>query len=329
MLDDLRKIALRFQIDPENNIGHAAKVENVISVLANLNKSYKSFIKIELSKDDKYQKVFKNKKKIYEKFLRELELLIVDVKFDSFNSAIAPNIVSNQVPMFKDNTFIWKTTKFSEYKDFIVGGNYDDPEYINLISQKYTINERAEIFTPIFKSIDSNNNYCVNLLSFENKPIKKLLKPKQEKIKYYIENQKQEVQPEEKIINTFLKIKPNKDGTFDIKKSNVKEVLFVEELAHDTYPFQPDTIRFLDKLYILNAKLDCDVEFVENQYIIKNEKLDICVWGESRTEVEEAFSFAFCSLYNNFAQEIDNNLTEEAIILKNELKKIVKKVISY
>ncbi len=50
LLEGLKKIALRFHIDPKNTIGHAARVETVIKVLSDINKSYKNFLEIEFKK---------------------------------------------------------------------------------------------------------------------------------------------------------------------------------------------------------------------------------------------------------------------------------------
>ena len=65
--------------------------------------------------------------------------------------------------------------------------------------------------------------------------------------------------------------------------------------------------------------------FRSDTYIVENELLNICVWGETREDAEIAFAFNFHSLYLNFALEKDNKLSPDAILLKNKLLKIVKK----
>ncbi len=73
-------------------------------------------------------------------------------------------------------------------------------------------------------------------------------------------------------------------------------------------------------------KLDCEVSYDKGSYVIRNEKLDITVWGNSRDEAEAAFAFSFDALYQNFALEDDTKLTSDAIALKSDLHKIVKNI---
>jgi hypothetical protein len=99
---------------------------------------------------------------------------------------------------------------------------------------------------------------------------------------------------------------------------------FVYEHEHNTYPYKPDVIKFDKNIYDLSEKLDCKVIFEDNNYIISNDKFDLCVWGETREEAEQAFNFAFSALFQNFAKEYDENLSLEAKKIKNRLLKIVK-----
>ncbi len=95
----------------------------------------------------------------------------------------------------------------------------------------------------------------------------------------------------------------------------------------DTYPYTPDYIKFSDKIFLLNNELQCEVEFENDNYLIRNDEFDITVWGETREEAVEAFSFSFYSLYVNFHNESDKNLSEGAQSLKGKLKSIIKQVI--
>ncbi|MBM2816103.1 MAG: hypothetical protein HW421_2865 [Ignavibacteria bacterium] len=103
------------------------------------------------------------------------------------------------------------------------------------------------------------------------------------------------------------------------------EVLLAQ-IAKEIYPFTPKVIVQDNNIYLLNAKLFCKVEFLEDDYIIRNEEFDLTVWGDSRDEAEEAFAFAFDALYKNFVFEKDENLTEQARVLKNKLNHLVYKI---
>ncbi len=100
-----------------------------------------------------------------------------------------------------------------------------------------------------------------------------------------------------------------------------------EEVEHHTYPYRPDIISFSGMVYLLSRKLSCDVSYEEGMYLIRNEELDITVWGESREEAEEAFAFSFSALYKNFAQEEDTRLSPSALELKGSMNQLVKTVL--
>ena len=74
--------------------------------------------------------------------------------------------------------------------------------------------------------------------------------------------------------------------------------------------------------------MECTVEFEDGNYIIKNDELDLIVWGGSRKEVEDAFNFNFSALYANYCLEDDSKLSDMAIVLKIKLNNIIKTVIN-
>lgn len=180
MLDKLRDIAIRFQIDPDTTVGHAAKVTTVIKVLTEMNKSFSNLLELKFLKDDDFKDIYSKNNKVLDTIKDDLELLIV---------------------------------------------------------------------------------------------------------------------------------------------------VLIEELKHDTSPFKPNMIKFDTSIYILNEKLLCAVEYEDDCYTIKNASLDICVWGDTREEVEMAFAFSFHALYENFALETDDKLSAASKELKNKLLKLVKSIV--
>ena len=91
----------------------------------------------------------------------------------------------------------------------------------------------------------------------------------------------------------------------------------------DIYPFKPQYLTFNSHNYILREKLNAVVAYEDGNYIISNELLNITVWGKTRDEAEEAFAFAFHSLYENFVKENDKNLSPKSRRLKQALKSII------
>ena len=109
-----------------------------------------------------------------------------------------------------------------------------------------------------------------------------------------------------------------------IKKQKSKPVpRATKDAVPDTYPFKPQYLTFNGVNYILREKLNAVVSFEDGNYIISNELLDITVWGKTRDEAEEAFSFTFHSLYENFAKEQDKHLSARSLKLKQTLKKLI------
>jgi hypothetical protein len=102
-----------------------------------------------------------------------------------------------------------------------------------------------------------------------------------------------------------------------------KPVINKESGKKEIYPFKPQYLKFENSNYILGEKLNGIVTFEAGNYSIFNELLDITVWGKTRDEAEEAFAFAFHSLFENFAKEDDKNLTPNARRLKRTLRQLV------
>jgi hypothetical protein len=87
-------------------------------------------------------------------------------------------------------------------------------------------------------------------------------------------------------------------------------------------------IHYNDFRFVLNLELRADLKIEGRDYLISNNELDLTAWGNSREEAIDAFNFAFYSLYVNYYNEIDSNLTKDAVQLKNNLHKIIKIVIN-
>ena len=62
------------------------------------------------------------------------------------------------------------------------------------------------------------------------------------------------------------------------------EEIGVTYLTQDTYPFTPNLLQFDNAVYVLNEKLLCNVDYEDDMYVVENELLNICVWGETRED---------------------------------------------
>ncbi len=328
MIEKLKDIAFRIHIEPLKTVEHAAKVETVIKVLSDIYQSYNNYLEIEFLKNEEFKKVYDSNKKVLDTIKEELSLLVVDLNFSSFEAALAPDLVELQSPIFKNEVLEWKRETFNEYKDTIIGGDYENTNYLHKVAKRYNDDERVRIFKPLFSSFGDGKDYRINIKDKNHQILKALIQPEKTKDFYIpkITIEKLDI-PEYSTVQVFAKVRKEGD-TFKLNKKNLKEILYLEELEHDTYPFKPELIKFHETIFVLNKNLDCIVDFEDGNYIIKNDNLDLLVWGDSRKEVEEAFSFSFYSIYKNYYLEDNSNLSEEAILLKNKLKSLIKNVIN-
>jgi hypothetical protein len=327
MIEELKDIAFRIHIEPLKTVEHAAKVDTVIKVLSDIVKSYNNYLEIEFLKNDEYKKAFDSNKNVLETIKEQLNLLVVDLNFSSFEAALAPDLTELQSPIFTNEVLKWKKDTFENYKEDVILADYNNISFLQKVVNKYSEAERIKIFQPFFSSVGDGKDYKLNIKNQEHKIIKSLAQPEKAKINLYvpklISNQAEAIYGTAQV---FVKIRKGEDRP-KLTKKNVKEILYYEELEHETYPYKPDILKYNEKIFLLNKKLDCQVEYEDDSYIIKNEELDIVVWGSSREEVEEAFSFSFYALYLNYFLEENENLSDEARELKSKLAAIIKNIV--
>ena len=324
MIEQLKDIAFRIYINPLNTVEHAAKLDTVIKVLSDIRESYNNYLEIEFLRNENFKKIYDEDKKVLERIKANLGLLVVDLKYSSFEAALAPNFKDFNLSLFDDEVNNWKQDVYCGYKDNIISGDYDNEKYLQQIAKKYNEKERSKIFKPLFNSFSDGKEYEVILKDKNNNQIKILQQSEKSKLFYVSKPEKSKSQDTDyNIVQLFAKVRKD-DKNY---KVNLRNILYSEKLEHDTYPFKPDLIKYQNKIFVLNKNLDCVVEFEEGNYFIKNNELDIIVWGETRKEVEEAFSFSFYSIYLNYYDEEDTKLSDESILFKKELRKLIKKVI--
>lgn len=119
----------------------------------------------------------------------------------------------------------------------------------------------------------------------------------------------------------------NKNNKSSLPKHLRDSIVSYEEYEHDNYPFHPSKIAYQNITFVLKEHLNCNIEYKRGKYFISFTPLDISVWGKSREEAEEAFSFVFYSLYINYYLVKNSDLTSEAVALKKKIKGFIKEVV--
>lgn len=322
-------ISFRIHIEPIQHKHTAAGLDTVVKVLSKLMESYNNYIAIESFKNDRLKKYIEDNNSLLDTLQKELQLFIVDLNFGSFEAALAIDIPQDtEISLFHDDVTEWKNKTYLKYKkNFIEDANYEDEDYVSFIEKSYTPYERAKIFKPLFESFGDNKTYRLNINDATHKTVKTLRTPKNKKFYIPKSNSQMREQPQIETYQVAVKLKTENGSLDTFQKISIKDALYVEKLVHDTYPFKPDIIKYKDKVFPLSEKLNCTVDFEDGFYTIENEDLNILVWAESRQEAEDAFYFSFYALYDNYYNEDDSNLSEEAVILKNKLRKYITNIL--
>jgi len=324
MTNKLKDIAFRIHIDPQDTAQHATKVETLIKVLKNITISYKNFIEAEFLKNEEYKKVYSEDNNKLNKIRKELELLVIDLNFGSAELALAPAFEETK-EMFENPTRKWEVKTFKGFKQNVLYSDYNDTTFLSKIEKRYTKEERFKIYKPYFDIIDDTGSYKLNLKNKNNKIEKTILKPQKEFLDIILPKKKtKKKEVEYKTMNIVAQVAET-PGMYDLPISSIKKVISYKEIIADISPYNPSIIKYENTTFTLTHKLECIVTLEEDNFIIRNNELDITVWGQTRAEVEEAFAFTFSALYQNYYKEVDKNLTAKAKVLKNKLKSIIKK----
>jgi hypothetical protein len=184
MIEKLKDIAFRIHIEPLRTVEHAVKVETVIKVLSDIYQSYNNYLEIEFLKNEEFKKVYDSNKKVLDTIKEELSLLVVDLNFSSFEAALAPDLMELQSPIFKNEVLEWKRETFSEYKDIIICGDYENTNYLHKVGKRYNENERVRIFKPLFSSFGDGKDYRINIKDKNHQILKALIQPERTKSFY-------------------------------------------------------------------------------------------------------------------------------------------------
>lgn len=327
-LEALREIALRFKIDPVQTVGHAARVDSVLHALGGINNSFRAFIRAEFLKNPDFLREYQKSTKVLDAVLDKLQLLIVDVQFSSFAPAVVPDLSQASPGLFTQEVVAWETERFKEFRDDVVAADFENPDYFTYVARRYTEAERSAIFQPLFGAAGNGQHYTLKLLNSRYEEVRTVRPPAKEIQPFYQAPKAAFVAPVDayKTVQVFAKVRAD-ESLETLKKKDIQGFYYWEPMEHQTYPFKPDFLRFGGRSYVLKEKLDGQVSYEEGQYFITNDLLDITVWGDTRDAAEEAFAFSFHSLYKNYAEEVDDALTESACRLKATLQGLVVNII--
>lgn len=324
LLHALNKIAIRFQIDPSNSVGQAAKLSSITNVLSKIEQTYQKFIEIELLKNEAFSRVAKGNPMLVQIFHKDLELIAVDVDFKGFAVALAPNILQKNQLIFSDTSMELKRTAFDNFKN-LVTGDFRSIKYIKQIEARYTPQERAKIYRPLFNALSPD--YKLNIQDANKKTIRTIVKPENKKLLEFYLPTPPKVSTSSKHKTVLAYVDLNQMGD-EIKFSSrhINKIYHIEELQYDTYPYTPQVIEVDDFKVEFHEKIYCEVHYQNDKYLITNSLLDISVGGNSREAAIDLFNTVVVDLYKNYDSAVLENLSEEEKSIKERLFRITKAI---
>jgi len=252
---------------------------------------------------------------------RELELFIDNAKTGSICATLTfPEKEATLFPDFPD----FAEQIIQDFHKIIKGIKNQNKEVIHKSIPNPKYRKRIiETITPILPTKTSEYNIA---FQFGNNPrIERIERPNNEQLINLIGKYEEEIREEveEAVINArcLARIKP--DGQIEKILDIINYELF-EEL--DLRPYRTNKIEWLNRIFLLSKEIACNIKKEDSLIILEYEPLNITVYNFSRDEVVEDFAEEFAFLWDNYAIENDSNLTEDAIILKNKMKELVKKI---
>ena len=176
ILEELRKTAINFKVEPAGTAGNFTSVSDVIKVFSGIQESFRNFLKIELKKSAEFKAEIAKNKNIINQLITEMDLLVVDTGLSSYQASVVPDI-SQGLSLFKNDTLFWKAQIFKEYKDRIIYSDINDINNLYALSKRYTIKERELIFTPLFNASGNGKDYKIRVWEQDREKIN-LIQPK-------------------------------------------------------------------------------------------------------------------------------------------------------
>lgn len=166
--------------------------------------------------------------------------------------------------------------------------------------------------------------------SFSGRPQIQLLRPSKDVIERLIAMPSLKEEKEKDI--RFIEAK----GLAQMEHGNIKRwietysIREVSELPLDLERvWRTHEIKAKGKVFHLIQDIACVIEKQDDQLFSEDEGLGIFAYGESREDVIREFSDEFATLWESIAQEEDDKLTQDAILLKKKLLESVRKVESH
>lgn len=319
-LNQLRKQAIYFKLSSKEKHGGAVNAEDVIRVLKSLIASYSAYVEIEYDRINTLQDP-KRLKKVRAGLAEENELLIVDLKFESFGVGIAPNTITHKhnIPSIK-HPLEWKDNSFNGFKQLVLSKSFDDETILKAVESKYTPTERQRIFRPIIEEIALNKRIYTAIGFSPEGEKKNLVAPKESSYNILVPAASDYLAvSEEPVKRTSM---ARVEITQGITKPKVLNIF--DEIQNPVWKF--NKIEHEGTVYELKFPIFYElIQEEDGSYFLFNEQFGIHVYGKTLEEAQVNFAEEFDYIYNRYNDLPDSELTESVITIKKSLNLIVAK----
>jgi hypothetical protein len=157
----------------------AIYTDYIVDFLKTINQSYLNYAKVNFKKS--FINVDSdNADEMFNSFAKESKPLCVNLGFSSFGVSIIPDnetMFNSEFYSPKFNT--WKNEIFDNYKSEVILPDYNSQEFLNSIQEKYSDEERIQIYSPIINSTKDTSPYKISLTDSTFKRTIKVYNPPQ------------------------------------------------------------------------------------------------------------------------------------------------------
>lgn len=323
-IESLRNSALYFKLTPqEQKYGSTMSIDNVVAFLGRIKTSYLNYVDAKFRID--FSETYLNPERLnkaVETVKKQLFPRIVDLKWGSFGAGISSDyIMGDSSTEIKE----WKKEIFTSYKNDVFNLNYASDEALEKVNAMFTEEQKENIFKPIL-SVLENKEYRVSVTNSELKVIKtlspisektynKLISPK------VLKQQVEEI--EKRLINIVVEIPVHGDIKSLKNKDLQQGIQFGEEVSNFTY--KTSVIQGHGIKITLNKEIECEVNFNDGIYTIKDFILGITGSGDTRQTYINQFNNKFIGEYLRL-KDTDNVLDEKDTEIYKVISGLIQKV---
>ena len=294
----LRERALYYHIEPNNpKFSNTVSTSEAGSFLTNLTKSFKSFVAVNLFQNFKDKHGYSDLTKTINEFKKILEPRIVALSYSSFNVGISTDIVHgpNDTQLRK-----WQKGVLEQFKEDVVNVDYSSDEALKSLSDKYSEEDRKQIYGPYIEIVNNSNLKVV--VSDAKKSFRKTYRKLEDREKLVPKPDRAFQQAESTVfLNAIIEV-PKGSSIKDVSKKDIRDgLLFAQEVREA--PIKINRIESDGDVVELNEPLSYSLKLEDGFYIAESEKYGIKdVGGRTKEVAQQAFESKFIEQYIKYSQ---------------------------